>query len=270
MNRTVGLVRGIGREMAMAFRHVSARSFPRYAIDIVLYRYMRVRVPKRADARRTIRLKNGVQLVYRLNRGDIQTVRAVWFQGTYRLPYDLPGDRGTLVDLGANIGLASVYLGRRYGFERLVAVEPLPENAELARLNLAINDISAEVVQAAVAPQAGQTTFVRANNHNSGLVAPQDGGLPVVLVTVDEIAPEPIRLVKLDIEGGEGPLLTANTAWLDRTTGLIVEFHPAKINYPGLAHEVRDQHSFMFYPPASVYTYTTDGYLAARCLEPQA
>lgn len=268
MNRLVSFTQGIWRELAMAQRHVATRSLPRYAVDIVLYRYMRVRVPKRLDARRTIALKNGVRVVYRLNRGDIQTVREVWFQETYRLPYELPGDRGTLLDLGANIGLTSVYLARRHGFERIVAVEPLADNAALARCNLAMNHISAEVVEAAIAPQAGHATFAPADDHNAGRVTADGSGLPVSLVTVDEIAPEPIRLVKLDIEGAEAALLTANNEWLGRTTGLIVEFHPAMIDYPELAHQVRDQHAFTFYPPGSVHRYTTDGYLASRCLQP--
>src|SRR5262245_33437124 len=40
-----------------------------------------------------------------------------------------------------------------------------------------------------------------------------------------------VDLVKMDIEGGEGPLLQENVGWLGRVKSLIAEFHPQIIDY---------------------------------------
>jgi tRNA1(Val) A37 N6-methylase TrmN6 len=67
---------------------------------------------------------------YRLNKGDLHSIREVWFEEAYRLPFEDPS--GTLLDLGANIGLTGVWLAKRYAIERVIAVEPDCDNAMLA------------------------------------------------------------------------------------------------------------------------------------------
>ena len=235
-------------------------------------RSRRVRVPRNArapprryNAPRSIRLRDGVQVTYRLTRADIQTVREVFFQQSYRLPFELPGSGGTLLDLGGNIGLASVYLTRRHGFSRVVIVEPVPENAALARLNCERNGVAAEIVHAAAAPTAGEVSFALAAEHNQGRIgAGVNGSLRVRAATVPELTgtPEAIRLVKMDIEGGEGPLLDDGAAWLDGVLALVAEFHPDLVDYPGLVASL-ERRGFTFYRGGSVLPYSADAFLRA-------
>jgi FkbM family methyltransferase len=261
--RIVTFAQGIARELNGAWGGCEWRSFLRWGADMFAYRYMRLRRPKRYDSRRVIRLKNGVEVVYRLNRADIQTVREVWFDETYQLPFDLPGAGGTLVDLGGNIGLTSVYLARRHGFSRVVIVEPVAENAALARLNCELNGIDAEIVQAAIAPRAGEVNFSVATERNLGHInAASTDGITVRATTIPHLVgpSETIRLVKVDIEGGEGPLLTEETGWLDRVLAVAVEFHPAEVDYPRLV-EVLTRRGFTFFPAGSVHPLASDAFL---------
>ncbi len=252
----------------MAWAHCEPGSFPRYATDIVAYRYMALRRPRRYDAPRTIRLRNGVVVEYRLNRGDILTVREVWFQEAYRLPFDLPGTGGTLVDLGGNIGLTSIYLARRHGFERVVMVEPDVANAELARRNCRRNGIEARIVEAAIGPRPGKAAFAVHGDHNQGRVDSQGRGngaelsTEVQVTTMDEVtgAGEPVRLVKLDIEGGEQDLLTDRVDWLDRVTAMVAEFHPGLVDYPGLL-EVLRRRGFEYFPCGTGHRFGSDAFL---------
>lgn len=256
---------GIAGELRMAWAACRPRSFVRYGADVIAYRVMRVWRPRRYDERRSIRLRNGVEVTYRLTRGDIQTVREVWFQESYRLPFELPGAGGTLLDLGGNIGLAGVYLARRHGFSRVVIVEPVAANAELARLNCERNGVEAEIVQAAVAAEAGEVSFVLTAEHNQGHVdATSTGGMRVPAVTVtDLVGPStPIRLLKMDIEGGEGPLLAGAPDWLDAVSALIAEFHPDVVDYPGLVQLLR-RRGFAFFPGGSVLPFSADAFLHA-------
>ncbi|MBV9605256.1 MAG: FkbM family methyltransferase [Solirubrobacterales bacterium] len=224
---------------------------------------MRVRRPRRYNARRSIRLRDGVRVIYRLTRADIQTVREVFFQEAYRLPFDLPGSGGTLLDLGGNIGLASVYLARRHRFARVVIVEPVPENAALARLNCERNGLAAEIVEAAAAPTAGEASFMLAREHNQGRIgAAGEGSIRVRAATIPELvgAARTIRLVKMDIEGGEGPLLAHPDGWLEGVLALVAEFHPDVVDYPALVASL-ERRGFTFFPGGTVLPFSADAFL---------
>jgi FkbM family methyltransferase len=226
---------------------------------------MRVWRPVHYGRRRAIVLRNGVRVTYRLTRADIQTVREVWFQEAYRLPFELPGMGGTLVDLGGNIGLASVYLAQRHAFARVVIVEPVAENAALARLNCERNGVAAEIIQAAVAPEPGLVNFALTTEFNQGRIdASSADGVVVRAATVPEIvgATGTIRLLKMDIEGGEGPLLTEGAIWLDRVLALVAEFHPDLVDYPGLVR-ILERRGFTFVPGGSVLPFSADAFLHA-------
>ena len=154
--------------------------------------------------RRTVRFKDGTELTYRFNRGDVRAIAEVWFVGTYELPFKIRAHN--IVDLGANIGAASVWLARRYGASKLVAVEPVPENAELARINLARIGIDATVLRGAVGATQGMSRFALSEDSTWGKLGPK--GVEVPLLTpqlmIDRFpASERIDLVKIDIEGAE-------------------------------------------------------------------
>lgn len=269
--RPLAIASGISKELAMARRHCRPRSFLRYGGDVFAYRWMQVRRPRRYNQPRTIRLRNGVEVTYRLTRADIQTVREVCFHEAYRLPFELPGHGGTLLDLGGNIGLAAVYLARRHRFERVVIVEPVAENAALARLNCARNGVRAEVIQAAVAPAPGEVSFVLTSEHNQGHIdGAAGGGIRVPATTVADLAGPGggVRLVKLDIEGGEGPLLTDRAEWLDGVTALVGEFHPDVVDYPGLV-ELLKRRGFTYFEGGSVLPFSADAFLQSDAVAPR-
>src|SRR2546426_10747489 len=75
------------------------RSFLRFASDVFLYRLARVVPLPQRNVTRRIRVHGGIELHYRLNRGDMQSIREVWIDECYRLPFEVVPDR--LVDLGA-------------------------------------------------------------------------------------------------------------------------------------------------------------------------
>jgi FkbM family methyltransferase len=179
-----------------------------------------------------------VTICYRLNRGDIQTIREVWIKETYRLPRHAKPE--VVVDLGANIGMTSVFLARRHGARYLVAVEPLPENAGLASTNLSLNGVDATVIEAAVGANDGVGYFAAHPDSNLGQVANE--GEKVNLLSIDSVlAASPTGradLLKMDIEGGETAVLEGDTSWLERVDSLIVEFHPHVADYAALVRTI--------------------------------
>jgi FkbM family methyltransferase len=224
----------------------------RLGLDFALSRFL-TRSPRTRPARiRQVRFKNGVALAYRLNKGDLHSIREVWFEEDYRLPFEDPS--GTLLDLGANIGMTSVWLAKRYSFDRVIAVEPDPANASLARRNLELNGIKGEVVQAAIGPFEGTARFETSGSSNLGRVS--DRGLPVAMTTVAAILARSgcsrFGLVKIDIEGGEQALFEGPTDWLDSAGAIIAEFHPALVDCSKIVEAITSR-GFSYIPSNSVF-----------------
>lgn len=211
------------------------RSFARLIADAFAYRARRVVRFGSGRRRRTVRLKGGTELTYRLNRGDVRAIAEVWMVGSYELPFELRARN--IVDLGANIGAASVWLAGRYGASKLVAVEPVPENAELARLNLARLGIDAEVVTAAVGARQGFAHFELNSDSTWGRLGPDGIEVPMVTpqLVVDRFpAAERVDLVKIDIEGAEQQLFEGDLGWLDRVDSLVIELHADRVDWRGI------------------------------------
>jgi FkbM family methyltransferase len=151
-----------------------------------------------------------------------------------------------VLDLGANIGAAGVWLVRRHGSSRLVAAEPVPANAALARLNFARNGIVAEVIEAAVGPPGPVAHFELSSTSTLGRVA--EHGIEVPVVAIEQLlerfpAQERVELVKLDIEGAEQQLFDSRLDWLARVDCLIVELHRDRVDVDRIVGTLRD-HGF--------------------------
>ena len=241
-------VRGI-RDMLTAGlpAMADARLRARWAGDVLLYSVLRL-TDVGLDRPRTVRLKDGSVVHYRLNRGDVLALTETFLNGAY----DLPGATGgpVLVDLGANIGLTGVWLARRHGATTVIGVEPSPANAALARRNLQANGIRGEVLEAAVAEGDGIGFFDDAKVATTGQLA--DHGRPVELVSMETVLarlPEGARvdLLKLDIEGGEQMLAHGAPAWLDRVDCVVAELHPDDADIPSVIATMR-QAGFHYRP----------------------
>jgi FkbM family methyltransferase len=200
-------------------------------------------IPLNEDVDRRVRLADGTFLVYRLNRADIWAIHEIYVDREY----DLPPDESpkVIIDLGANIGLASLWFAKKFK-AFLLAVEPSAENARVARRNFIENDLQGEVIEAAVGSTDGTGVFLRGPGATCGRVDFKEefdsAGRKrehavdvrvVSMVSILERLPRGSRvdLLKVDIEGGEEELLRGDTAWLHRVDRIIIEFHPDLIDY---------------------------------------
>ena len=137
-----------------------------------------------------------------------------------------------ILDLGANIGAASRYFRRHYPESRLIAVEPEGQNAQLCDLNLrqlAAASASHSVVQAAVGSRPG-LFLADPGVGEWGYQVGTSGEREVAVVDVPSLLadlPETVRpfLCKIDIEGGEKDLFSANYFWVYDFAVVILELH---------------------------------------------
>jgi FkbM family methyltransferase len=230
-------------------------------VDLFLVRFPRALQGPGRSAVRTIRLHDGVRLRYRLNRGDLQSFREVWLGETYRLPATLASVE-TIVDLGANIGLTSVYLAQSYGARRVIAVEPVPSNAALLRQNLDLNNVSGDVIEAVIGPVDGVARFQDASHSNLGHVA--DHGRDVRSLSMNTVLAQlgmaEIDILKVDIEGAEHGLLTGDRSWLQHVRSLMIEFHPPFVDSKRLAAVIESE-GFRHIPAGSVHAHSTSTFI---------
>jgi FkbM family methyltransferase len=128
-----------------------------------------------------------------------------------------PGD--TVFDIGANIGLFSVVLGRAVGpTGRVVAAEPVAANAERARRNFALNGLdNVQIVAAAIGDTTGSVSLNLSDDAaypSIGMVAESRGNGRVVDVPLRrlddiwrELGEPAVRFIKIDVEGAEEAVL---------------------------------------------------------------
>ena len=166
-------------------------------------------------------------------------------------------------NLGANIGLTSLWLARRYGISRIVAVEPSSPNARLTRLNLFSNEVPAEVIEAAVGPNDGMASFETSADSNQGHLG--KGGTDVVVLSMPTLlawlpGDALVDLMKMDIEGGEQALLTGDLGWLSRVRSIVAEFHPDRVDYPGLVKRIQES-GFKYFPSNSAGFENMDSFI---------
>lgn len=136
------------------------------------------------------------------------------------------GKTPLIIDLGANIGLASKYFDISYPGSCIIAVEPDTGNCEIARKNLPKNAI---LKQAAISAHPGSGNLI-ATGRNVGFRVESTPGIgDVQFLTVQDLldsVPNSIPfLIKIDIEGFESNLFSANTEWIDLFPVLLIELH---------------------------------------------
>ncbi len=144
------------------------------------------------------------------------------------------------LDVGANIGAVACWMARRIGPPgRVVVFEPDPDNLAVLRRNLALNGVSNVTVVARGAwDRPGELEFHAGGGYTSSFcrtsyVRARPERYRVVRVPVTTIDAEAavlglprVDLIKMDIEGGEGPALRGAAGTLRRWRPVvIVESH---------------------------------------------
>jgi FkbM family methyltransferase len=143
------------------------------------------------------------------------------------------GARGAFLDVGANIGTAT--LPALAHFDRAICVEAEPLNASLLQANLALNGLllRAVVHQAACSSEAGELMLrLAVRKHGGHAIRSVKPGVPsiaVEAVTIDGVVaaaglrPEDVGLVWMDVEGYEHHALAGGKAVLATGVPLVVE-----------------------------------------------
>lgn len=177
-------------------------------------------------------LKNvGRHVCIRCGTSDLLCLEKVFIDAEYYSPFILSPE--TIVDAGANVGMATLYFAYRYPGAKIVALEPASSNFEMLRRNC--GDLpNTTLIKAALwptnsdlmitDPAAEAWMFAVADRSTGGL------GEAVQGITIETILERTganrIDLLKIDIEGAERELFSESAAkWIDRVDTIVIELH---------------------------------------------
>lgn len=196
-------------------------------VRLALSRIGRWTCPSAVERRVALRQLGGSVLL-RSHTSDISVLNELLVSDGYLVPASLVPAPQTILDLGANTGLAARWFLHYWPGARLVAVEPEPGNVAVLRQNLAGQP--AVVLPVAVGGHARTAAlFTETGAFGFALVETRDDLPEVSVVTMDTVLEQAgmdrIDLLKADIEGAERELFADCSGWIHRVQALIVECH---------------------------------------------
>jgi FkbM family methyltransferase len=184
----------------------------------------------------------------RTNGYDHGLLKQIFLRQDYQLKAQ---DVHRILDLGANIGMASVYLHRLFPEAEFACIEPSPQNTPLLKQALALNGIRGRVFEAAVGDEEGTVDLHLSAAPDCTSIYPGQDVLDVVRVpqvsvphVLREMGWDSLDVVKIDIEGAEKMVFTQNNSWLHNVRIIVGEGHVG-VGYP-YAQLARDLNGFGF------------------------
>jgi len=147
-----------------------------------------------------------------------------WYSGTERVVPKafkrLVTKGDTVIDVGANWGLHTLYLSRLVGTSgRVIAVEPYPPAFDDLQWHVAANHCSnITALPVAISDRNGECLFLPGESGSTGRLdetrpdlASPSGAITVTIRTLDSVIeflePGRLALIKIDVEGAEGLVL---------------------------------------------------------------
>jgi FkbM family methyltransferase len=221
VNELFRVVNRVDRPVAVALDYLGIRPLP-YPIDVRLAGQLHVRLEENEDTK---------------------VLWHIFVRDCYRLR----GDERVILDLGANIGLFSLYAAPHAPKARIFSVEPVASTFRRLNEHVRENGLAGRVttVNCAVAGEQGERLMARVNTPYSQVVpagtSPEQGEMVVCRTLSDLIdafeLPE-IDFLKMDIERSEYEvLLSTPPAMLKRIHRMIFELHSSP---QGTSYRIED------------------------------
>lgn len=184
----------------------------------------------------SINLPQGKQDVYlRTHSGDMFVFYEIFLEDTYELPKNWTQNVKSIVDLGANIGMTTLYYYQLFPQAHFVCVEAASTNFDILQKNLlplsSKNKLTA--LEGAIYHESGEVSFEteaiawggKINQESQNTITTTKVRAYDMPEIMQKAGIEEIDILKIDIEGGEEDLLGKNTEWLNKVKVIIIELH---------------------------------------------
>ena len=163
--------------------------------------------------------------------GDYRTINAVLKEllkdsyGFNRIKFN---DNDLIIDVGANLGMVSIYLAKKYPNTKIISFEASPDNFKLLESNINHNNVTnIEAYNLAVSGD-GENLYIVDGINGSGNKSTSKNiktKHEVKSIKLDDIIKNnTIKLLKIDVEGAEFDILY-NATKLSNVEYISAEFH---------------------------------------------
>lgn len=172
----------------------------------------------------------------RVNDADIGTFEKIFIDEEYKFTFEDMNPK-VIVDIGANIGLSSVYFANKYPTSKVYTLEPEKNNFKsLVKHTKEYKNIIntncglwyENKLLTIDNPNVESISFTLNDNITSA-----DNSLQIEGITLEKFMLDNdinyIDILKIDIEGAEKDIFMNNPKWLDKIGLLIVELHDRKV-----------------------------------------
>ncbi len=174
--------------------------------------------------------------------GGVAKIICREIEQSYKLD-DIPFHDGeTVIDVGAHVGVVSIYLAKKYPGITVYAFEPVRANYERLLRNIEANMVKNVIPHNIAVSGLGKTLELRGNaDQNSGgfsaMIGDETKHLKDMRVVIDSITLpkifqqykiDRVKLLKIDCEGMEYEILGCHEEMLDSVDYLVGEFHVNK------------------------------------------
>ena len=160
---------------------------------------------------------------------DIRVFKQIFITKDYEFSYPIVPK--TIIDCGANIGCSTVYFLEKFPEAQVIAIEPEQENFLLLQKNTSLY----KNINLYKAGLWHEECYLRVRDVGEGNWSftvektdfPTDDDLHAITIEkiIKEAKFDTIDILKMDIEGAEREVFSAECSWLAKVNILIIEIH---------------------------------------------
>lgn len=176
--------------------------------------------------------RNELKIKIRTNSTDIMQLGTVWFTKDYSMPGFEIKDNDVVIDIGAHVGLFSLFASQFCKSGKIYCFEPIKENYEALLDNINLNKIKNIVpLNLAVSKENEHVKIYLNSDESAHSIFPSgDAFVEVKSTTIetffDEHKIENCNLMKIDCEGAEYEIIDSiPDGYFSRINKMIIEYH---------------------------------------------
>lgn len=214
-------------------------------------------------------LKNNLKIKLRTNSTDIYAFTNIWIWEEYKNKILSIGKNDIIIDIGAHIGLFSLYASQFCTDGKIYSFEPIKSNFDLLSFNINLNKIkNIKSFRKAVSDESGiLRLYLSSDNAAHSIFLKGEMYEDVESTTLIEIMDsneiEICNLLKLDCEGSEYTILNSlPESYFQRIQNIVMEYHLAN-ERPELIKNLMNKLSSLNYQLIENKKYDDSGILFA-------
>jgi len=181
------------------------------------------------------KLRNGIKYCARTNTTDFEIINEVYIVKEYHKLLKFIKEDSIIIDIGAQIGIFSIFAGKIKQNVKVYSYEPFTPNYELLKKNIELNKLNKNVFpfQLGLAKKGGERNFVICDNNTGGHgFFCKDGSKKISIKVInlkevfDKNKIKECSFLKMDCEGAEYEILfNTPDEYLNKIKSITMEFH---------------------------------------------